>query len=244
MPPIHHIQPDPRYSCQFCLRSGSTAPGIRRPYPSETYRHAYSGAGGLMFAASVYNLILPGLTLYPPRSNWRMRYRLLSVSCWNAGFLSQADRYLSPERLEQNNWKRFGRPGPAPDLSSPWRSTACLRALRSGYGTHRNPCIRTIWGTILQLASPFTTSRRPLCRGACLMRAAGASIWHCFWAAFLTSLPQPIAAVAAAYVLLVVPSRSCPILMGFAAGADDLHRDPRVIPWGMWSVQSSKCRSR
>jgi zinc transporter ZupT len=50
------------------------------------------------------------------------------------------------------------------------------------------------------------------------MRAAGASIWKCFWAAFLTSLPQPIAAVPAAYLAWLFQP-IMPVLMGFAAGA-------------------------
>ena len=50
------------------------------------------------------------------------------------------------------------------------------------------------------------------------LRAAGASIKKCFFIAFLTSLPQPIAAVpAGALSWLFQPVM--PILMGFAAGA-------------------------
>ena len=69
---------------------------------------AYSAAGGLMFAASVYNLILPGLTLSSTSTHLSGAVPVILGILLGAGFLSQADRYLSPERLEQENWKRFG----------------------------------------------------------------------------------------------------------------------------------------
>jgi zinc transporter ZupT len=50
------------------------------------------------------------------------------------------------------------------------------------------------------------------------LRAAGATIGRCFFAAFLTSLPQPIAAVPAS-MLSWFFQPLMPVLMGFAAGA-------------------------
>jgi len=50
------------------------------------------------------------------------------------------------------------------------------------------------------------------------MRAAGASFGKCFLAAFLTSLPQPIAAVPASLLVWVFEPMLLPLL-GFAAGA-------------------------
>ena len=50
------------------------------------------------------------------------------------------------------------------------------------------------------------------------LRAAGVSIPKCFFAAFLTSLPQPIAALPASIVSWMFQPLM-PILMGFAAGA-------------------------
>jgi hypothetical protein len=69
---------------------------------------AYAGAGGLMFAASVYNLILPGLTLHTTSIQANEAITVVFGILLGALFLSQADRYLSPERLEQANWKKFG----------------------------------------------------------------------------------------------------------------------------------------
>ena len=50
------------------------------------------------------------------------------------------------------------------------------------------------------------------------MRAGGASIFKCFFAAFLTSLPQPLAAVPAALLVWFFEPLMVPLL-GFAAGA-------------------------
>ena len=50
------------------------------------------------------------------------------------------------------------------------------------------------------------------------MRARGASINRCFWMAFLTSLPQPIAAVPASLMVWFFQPLMLPML-GFAAGA-------------------------
>ena len=69
---------------------------------------AYAAAGGLMFAASVYNLILPGLMLTSTSIHLSDALPVILGILLGAGFLSLADRYLSPERLEHENWKRFG----------------------------------------------------------------------------------------------------------------------------------------
>jgi zinc transporter ZupT len=50
------------------------------------------------------------------------------------------------------------------------------------------------------------------------MRATGASVASCFWYAFFTSLPQPIAAVPAALMVWFFEPLMLPML-GFAAGA-------------------------
>jgi zinc transporter ZupT len=50
------------------------------------------------------------------------------------------------------------------------------------------------------------------------MRAKGASIGKCFWFAFLTSLPQPLAAVPASLAVWLVQPLMLPLL-GYAAGA-------------------------
>ena len=50
------------------------------------------------------------------------------------------------------------------------------------------------------------------------MRSAGVSIHRCFWAAVLSSLPQPIAAIPALMAAWFF-TPLMPVLMGFAAGA-------------------------
>ena len=75
------------------------------------------------------------------------------------------------------------------------------------------------------------------------LRAANVSFRNCFFAAFLTSLPQPIAAIPACIVSGLFEA-IMPILMGFAAGAmiflvmmelipDALHTiKPARMAWG------------
>ena len=63
----------------------------------------YGLASGLMFSASVYNLILPGLTLgtsEPPGLKQVFLVLLGVVS--GAGFLSLVDRYLTKGNLENS----------------------------------------------------------------------------------------------------------------------------------------------
>ena len=50
------------------------------------------------------------------------------------------------------------------------------------------------------------------------LRAAGASVWSCFWYSVLTSLPQPIVAVPA-FLLLSLVQPLLPSSLGFAGGA-------------------------
>ena len=177
---------------------------------------AYSGAGGLMFAASVYNLILPGLTLSSTSIQLADAVPVIVGILLGAGFLSQADRYLSPERLEQNNWKRFG--NRAQLLIFIAMSVHSLpEGVAVGVGYSSEAVYSNNLGNYIALAIAIHNIPEGFAV-AVPMRAAGASIWRCFWAAFLTSLPQPIAAVPAAYVSWLFQP-IMPILMGFAAGA-------------------------
>lgn len=177
---------------------------------------AYAGAGGLMFAASVYNLILPGLTLQSASIDLSTAAPVISGILLGALFLSQADRYLSPERLEQANWKRFG--NKAQLLIFIAMSVHSIpEGVAVGVGYSSEAVYANNLGDYIALAIGIHNIPEGLAV-AIPMRAAGASIWRCFWAAFLTSLPQPIAAVPAAYVSWLFQP-IMPILMGFAAGA-------------------------
>jgi ZIP family zinc transporter len=177
---------------------------------------AYSAAGGLMFAASVYNLILPGLTLSSTDIDLNEALPVISGILLGAVFLWQTDKFLSPQRLESKNWKRYGN-----------RSQLLIFVAMSvhsipegvavGVGYSSETIYSNNLGHYIALAIALHNIPEGLAVGVPL-RAAGATINRCFWAAVLTSLPQPIAAVPAAYISWLFQPLM-PILMGFAAGA-------------------------
>lgn len=177
---------------------------------------AYAGAGGLMFAASVYNLILPGLTLSSTSIQLADAIPVIVGILLGALFLSQTDRYLSPERLEQENWKRFGNKSQLLIFIA-MAVHSIPEGVAVGVGYSSEAVYSNNLGNYIALAIAIHNIPEGLAV-AVPMRAAGASIWRCFWAAFLTSLPQPIAAVPAAYISWLFQP-IMPILMGFAAGA-------------------------
>jgi ZIP family zinc transporter len=177
---------------------------------------AYAGAGGLMFAASVYNLILPGLTLSSTTIQLADAAPVILGIILGAVFLSQADRYLSPERLEQANWKRFGNRAQLLIFIA-----MSVHSIPEGVAVGVGYSSATVYSNNLGHYIALAIAIHNIPEGLAVavpMRAAGASIWRCFWAAFLTSLPQPIAAVPAAYVSWLFQPLM-PVLMGFAAGA-------------------------
>jgi len=177
---------------------------------------AYAAAGGLMFAASVYNLILPGLTLSSSHIDISQALPVILGILLGTLFLSQTDKYLSPERLEQASWKRFG--NKAQLLIFIAMSVHSIpEGVAVGVGYSSEAVYSNNLGNYIALAIALHNIPEGLAV-AIPMRAAGASIWRCFWAAFLTSLPQPIAAVPAAYVSWLFQP-IMPVLMGFAAGA-------------------------
>jgi ZIP family zinc transporter len=177
---------------------------------------AYAAAGGLMFAASVYNLILPGLTLSSAEIQLSTALPVIFGIILGAGFLSLADKYLSPDRLEQSSWKRFG--NKAQLLIFIAMSVHSIpEGVAVGVGYSSEAVYSNNLGHYIALAIAIHNIPEGLAV-AIPMRAAGASIWKCFWAAFLTSLPQPIAAVPAAYLAWLFQP-IMPVLMGFAAGA-------------------------
>ena len=169
-----------------------------------------------MFAASVYNLILPGLTISSTHIQLSNALPVVLGILLGAAFLSQVDHYLSPQRLEQANWKRFGNKAQLLIFIA-MAVHSIPEGVAVGVGYSSEAVYSNNLGDYIALAIALHNIPEGLAV-AVPMRAAGASIWRCFWAAFLTSLPQPIAAVPAAYVSWLFQP-IMPILMGFAAGA-------------------------
>ncbi len=177
---------------------------------------AYAAAGGLMFAASVYNLILPGLTLASTSIGLTEALPVIFGIMMGATFLWQTDRYLSTERLESKNWKKYGNKSQL--LIFVAMSVHSIpEGVAVGVGYSSEAVYSSNLGHYIALAIALHNIPEGLAV-AVPLRAAGATINRCFWAAFLTSVPQPIAAVPAAYVSWIFQPLM-PVLMGFAAGA-------------------------
>ena len=177
---------------------------------------AYGVAGGLMFSASVYNLILPGLTMNSVEVDLNQAAGVVVGILAGATFLWFTDKYLSRERLETSFWKRFG--GRAEILIFIAMAVHSIpEGVAVGVGYASDEVFDGNLGDYVALAIAIHNIPEGLAV-AVPLRAAGASIHKCFWAAVLTSLPQPIAAVPAGVAAWFFQPLM-PLLMGFAAGA-------------------------
>lgn len=203
---------------------------IPRLDPSKHRGVGYGIAGGLMFAASVYNLILPGLRRHT--DGWHLLDLLPVIGgiILGALFLAVTERYLHAYEshgtaAQPQRWKAWGgRVGLLVFLAMTVHSIPEGVAVGVGYTSDAAVMTEAVGliktenlGPTLALAVAIHNIPEGLAV-AIPLRSAGTSLWRCFWAAVFTSLPQPIAAIPA--VLLAwffVPLM--PVLMGFAAGA-------------------------
>ena len=195
---------------------GALPLAIRGVDPEKHTGLAYGVAGGLMFAASVYNLILPGLTMGTSEINFAQAYKVVSGVLIGAAFLGAANRYLSPERLRQQAWQRLGSRREILIFVA-MAVHSIPEGVAVGVGYASDEVLHQGLGTTIALAIGIHNIPEGLAV-AVPLRAAGASLSKCFWAAVLTSIPQPIAALPAALAAWFFQPLM-PILMGFAAGA-------------------------
>lgn len=179
----------------------------------------YGFAGGLMFAASVYNLLLPAFTLGSDAA-----IRLWPVLQTLAGMfvgclcLWAVEQLLTPERL-QSRWLRplGGRVETLIFIAMTFHSVPEGVAVGVGFASERYH--ESLSGLGLLIAVAISIHNMPEGLAVALpMRASGAPFWKCFLFAFLTSLPQPIAAVPASLLVWLFKPLMLPFL-GFAAGA-------------------------
>lgn len=173
----------------------------------------YGIAGGLMFSASVYNLLWPGL-------NMSGTFSLMDVIPVVIGILlGSFFIWFAHERFHENEIKRN---------DGKKRLTQMLifvaMAIHSipegvavGVGYASGEVLNTDLGSYIAIAIGIHNIPEGLAV-AIPLRASGASINRCFWAAVLTSLPQPIAAIPASLASWFFQPLM-PIMMGFAAGA-------------------------
>ena len=179
----------------------------------------YAFAGGLMVAASVYNLLMPALATSADDATkfWPVASILVGLFLGCAAlWLLQV--FLTPERL-RSKWLTpvGGRTEALVFLAMMVHSIPEGVAVGVGYGAEGSD--NAFAGLGLYIAVAIGIHNIPEGLAVALpMRLNGASIPKCFLAAFLTSLPQPIAAVPASLMVWLFQPLMLPML-GFAAGA-------------------------
>lgn len=202
----------------------------------------YGFAGGLMFSASVFNLILPGLTMGSATGSVGQILLLIAGVLLGALFLWSCDRWLKRESVEQSSLRLLGsRRELLIFIAMAFHSMPEGVAVGVGYASQEAvPGIDSL-GQYIAIAIAIHNIPEGLAV-ALPLRVRGASFARCFTAAFLTSLPQPLAAVPAALLVWFFQPLLVPLL-GFAAGAmmflvlmelipDALHdRRPVEIAW-------------
>ena len=202
---------------------GALPLAIPRIDPARHTGMGYGFAAGLMFAASVYNLILPALQpdFAAEGATWSLDRMLpiLGGLFIGAGFISLTGKLIDDHDLGE----RFGQGlGGAGGLliflamcvhSIPEGVAVGVGYTAEGTAYAGNPNL----GNYLALAIGIHNIPEGLAV-AIPLRAAGVSIHKCFWLAVLTSVPQPIAAVPAVLTAWWIQPL-IPWLMAFAAGA-------------------------
>jgi ZIP family zinc transporter len=178
----------------------------------------YAFAGGLMFSASVYNLLMPAFTI-GAEDAMKLRPVLLTLGGMGLGaaFLAVIENYLTPEHLEAKFLRHAGgRTGALVFLAMTFHSIPEGIAVGVGYGSEAQLDLPN-FGHYVAIAIGIHNIPEGLAV-ALPMVLGGASIGRAFLYAFLTSLPQPIAAVPAGLLVWFFEPLMLPFL-GFAAGA-------------------------
>lgn len=195
----------------------------------------FSVAAGLMVSASVYNLLLPGLTLNNHELPTQTILMVIAGIFTGALFLSLTETWMHTKDTSQfESWG--GRRGLLIFIAMCVHSIPEGVAVGVGYAAE--PIYETNLGSYIAVAIALHNIPEGLAV-AIPMRAAGAKIRTCFLAAFLTSLPQPIAAGPAS-ILSWFFEPLMPLLMGFAAGAMIFLVLLEMIPE---ALEETSCRS-
>lgn len=192
---------------------------FRRFDPTRRIGLSYAAAGGLMFAASVYNLLLPAFTLGAEQGASLLPV-LETLFGLGAGcaFIWMVERRLPREGQESNFVRSLGgRVGALVFIAMTFHSIPEGVAVGVGFASEAHQVSFDDLG--LYIAIAISIHNIPEGMAVALpARAAGASFWKCFLLAFLTSLPQPLASVPASLLVWFFRPLMLP-LFGFAAGA-------------------------
>jgi zinc transporter ZupT len=184
----------------------------------------YALAGGLMFSASVYNLIYEGIKLGSDLFSLASVWPVVAGILAGALFLSITEKLLHGDDHDHANGHAHadsprslwgGRTGLLVFIAMTIHSIPEGVAVGTGFTAEEYGAE----GLGLYIALAIAIHNIPEGLAVAIpMRSAGASLWRCFWAAVATSLPQPIAAIPAV-LLAWFFTPLMPGLMGFAAGA-------------------------
>lgn len=179
----------------------------------------YSFAGGLMFAASVYNLLLPAFTVGTDYtlSLWPVIQTIIGLLL-GCGFIWLIGENLTEEHLNSKMLSQIGtRMGTLVFIAMTFHSIPEGIAVGVGFASETHYEAFAELGIYIAIAISIHNIPEGLAI-ALPARAHGASFFKCFTLAFLTSLPQPIAAVPASLLVWLFKPIMLP-LFGFAAGA-------------------------
>lgn len=195
---------------------------IKRFDVTQRIGYAYAFAGGLMFAASVYNLLLPALTL-PGGSHsgsmelWPVLQTLIGILLGSA-FIWFVEGHLSHEAADNKYLRALGgRTGALVFIAMTFHSIPEGVAVGVAFASESYGEVFAHLGPYVALAIGIHNIPEGLAV-ALPLRAKGASINKCFWMAVITSLPQPFAAIPASLLVWLFKPLMLP-MFGFAAGA-------------------------
>jgi zinc transporter ZupT len=179
----------------------------------------YAFAAGLMFSASVYNLLLPAFTIGETTAGGLVPVLKVLVGMGlGAAFLAWVEHALTPERLAHSSLKDLGgRTGALVFLAMTFHSIPEGVAVGVGYGAETHLPQGQGFAQYVALAIGIHNIPEGLAV-ALPLRLRGVSLVKCFFLAVFTSLPQPIAAVPASLLVWLFEPLMLPLL-GFAAGA-------------------------
>ena len=179
---------------------------------------AYSFAGGLMFSASVYNLLLPAITLRTGHMEIVSVSKTLVGILLGAGFIYFVERYLSNQEDDHELVHHLGgRTGALVFIAMTFHSIPEGVAVGVAYASKAHYEALSYLGAYIAIAIGIHNIPEGLAV-ALPLRAKGASIKKCFFFGFLTSLPQPLAAVPASILVWLFEPLLLP-MFGFEDGA-------------------------
>lgn len=179
----------------------------------------YAFAAGLMFSASVYNLLLPAFNMGTQAASeiWPVLKTLGGMAA-GAWFIWWIERTVTPEQLQKGFLGTLGgRTGALVFLAMTFHSIPEGIAVGVGYGSETHLEAGKGFGHYIALAIGIHNIPEGLAV-ALPMRLQGMRLWKAALLATVTSLPQPLAAVPASLLVWLFEPLMLPFL-GFAAGA-------------------------